>query len=446
MKSSRVERYAKLVPLATTQAITRASSRLTLARQEAMRAAFTDPDAARTRAAKIKDAVIANLGGYLAKFADRCEANGIRVHWAETATDAREITLSIIERTASRGAIVAKGKSMVSEEIHLNSALESAGYRPVETDLGEFVVQLEKDVPSHIVAPIIHRNKRQVAATFHREGLGEYTEDPVALTAQAREHLRERFRQAEVGISGVNFGIVETGHLAIVENEGNNRLSTSAPPVHIALMGIERLIPRLADLPLFLRLLTASATAQAVSVYLNMVSGPRGEGDSDGPREVHLVLVDNGRSAVANGPNREILRCLRCGACLYACPVFRQVGGHGYGTVYSGPFGSVLSPSLEPDEFGDLAFASSLCGRCEEVCPVKIPIPEMLLRLRSDQSSQNAMWQAYVDIATNSELWEAATRNAGLAFLTPFAKPWTASRAAPNRAGRDFRRWWNERP
>ncbi|MBX7135965.1 MAG: lactate utilization protein [Fimbriimonadaceae bacterium] len=349
--------------------------------------------------------------------------------------------------------MIAKAKSMATEEIHLNPALEAAGFLPVETDLGEYVVQIDGDRPSHIVTPIIHKNRFEVARSFEREGLGPYTEDPAELTLQARAALREKFREAVVGISGVNFGIAETGRLVLVENEGNNRFSTTAPKVHIALMGIEKILPKEADLPLFLKLLAGSATGQRFATYIHLITGPRQPDETDGPEEVHLVLLDNGRSKILESKYREVLRCIRCGACLNVCPVYRQAGGHAYRHVYSGPIGAVLAPLLEGlDATGDLAKASSLCGACEEVCPVKIPLPDMLLELRDEGIQSGAIkeaipWNRFAQGASSPLLWRA-----GL-FLLPMAgklapgalTDWTEMREPPQRVGRSFRKWWDER-
>ncbi|HRI43939.1 MAG TPA: lactate utilization protein B [Fimbriimonadaceae bacterium] len=409
---------------------------------------FADVEAARTQAASIKDEVLADLGGNLVRFEAACLKHGIQVHWALDAARAREIVLDLASR--AEGRLVVKAKSMVTEEIHLNAFLEAAGFEVVETDLGEYVVQIDGDHPSHIVAPIIHKTRYEVARSFAQKGLGPYTEDPGELTLQARARLREKFRTASIGISGVNFGVVESGRLVLVENEGNSRLSTTAPSIHIAIMGIEKLIPREADLPLFLRLLAGSATAQRMTTYVHLISGPRREDESDGPREVHLVLLDNGRSAIRSGPYRDVLRCIRCGACLNVCPVYRQASGHAYRHPYSGPIGAVLTPLLEGlEKMGDLARASTLCGACEEVCPVKIPLPHHLLRLRDEAARQGLApkgipWSRFASVADEPPMWRS-----GLTLL-PLAsglseKGWSEVRAAPRREGRPFRRWWDER-
>lgn len=440
----------------TQQAVGRSAAHYTSARRNALPDVFADPEAARTAASEIKQYVLANLRPLLEQLESACTNNGIQVHWATDAEEARQIIVDLCHRAtpATRGApndktpgerpVVAKAKSMATEEIELNKALEEAGFEPVETDLGEFVVQIDHDHPSHIVAPIIHKTKEDVARSFAREGLGPYTEDPETLTKQARAHLRDKFRKARIGVSGVNFAIANTGRLVLVENEGNNRLCTTAPNVHIAVMGIEKILPHEADLALFLPLLAASATGQHITTYVHLISGPRWKDEPDGPREVHLVLLDNGRTKVMNGPYQRILGCIRCGACLNVCPVYRQVSGHAYGHVYPGPLGAVLVPAMEGvDKFGHLAKASSLCGACEEVCPVKIPIPEMLLRLRAE--SEGDSFAAFGALAARPAVWRAGLHLLPLAPKVGPLKAWAEFREVPKREGRAFRRWWHER-
>jgi len=355
-------------------------------------ASLPDHEQRRQQAHAIRRDVIANLETYLASFIKKVEANGIQVHRAEDAKAAISIFLEIANRHNAR--LVAKSKSMVSEEINLNHALEAAGLRPVETDLGEYIVQLRGERPSHIITPAVHLRRHEVGALFQEKLDIPYTEDIPILTNTARRVLREVFLKADIGMSGVNFGVVETGTLCIVTNEGNGRMVTSLPPVHIALMGMERMVPKLDDLALFLSLLPRSATAQKLSVYTNLIHSPRRAGNLEGPRERHLIILDNGRSRLQSGGLQEVLMCIRCGACLNACPVFREIGGHGYvgrgGSIapYPGPIGSVASPGLfGSEEFGHLAQASSLCGACREACPVDIDLPGLLLRVRSGQAS-----------------------------------------------------------
>jgi len=305
------------------------------------------------------------------------------VHWARDATEACDIIGEIAEQRGAR--TVVKSKSMASEEIHLNAALARRGIEPVETDLGEYIVQLAGETPSHIVVPAIHKTKAQIAALF-ADKLGIAPSDDVAtLTAAARAALRRRFAEADLGISGVNFAVAETGTILILENEGNARLTTSLPRTHVALMGIEKVIPRFADLDVFLQLLPRSGTGQVLTAYQSLLTGTKRTPEDEGPEELHIVVLDNGRSRMlASAVTRQSLACIRCGACLNACPVYRQIGGHAYGSVYPGPIGAVLSPQL----FGlarsaALPYASSLCGACRDVCPVKIDIPALLLHLRA---------------------------------------------------------------
>lgn len=442
----RAEMFARELASDTVNSVRSASAIKVTSRTKALAAAFVDPEESRAEAQAVKDFVLDNLKDLLLQFEERATANGIHVHWASDAEAARRLILQICPAHA----VIAKGKSMATEEIHLNKALEDAGHEVVETDLGEFVVQIDDDTPSHIVTPIIHKNRQQVAQSFMREHLGPYTEEPVELAAQARAHLRSKFQEATIGISGVNLALVEEGALVILENEGNNRLSTTAPGVHIAVMGIEKLLPSLTSLPLFMRLLAGSATGQRTTVYTHLVRGPRREDETDGPQEVHVVLLDNGRSSVLNSRYRSILRCIRCGACLNVCPVYRRISGHGYRNTYSGPLGAVLAPALEGVEaIGDLAKASTLCGACEEVCPVRIPIPDMLLRLREEGTRKGAIsdgipWGAYTGAATSSGRWRT-----GL-FLLPMAggggpSGWVEHREAPRVEGRSFRSWWSKR-
>lgn len=373
-------------------------------------ASLPDFQERRAHAHAVKADVVARLDEYLAQFIEKVTANGIIVHRAADAAEAVKIVLGVVEnpkqRTqnntkesfvplrALRGKkLVAKSKSMVSEEINLNHALEAAGHRVVETDLGEYIVQLRGERPSHIITPAVHLRRGDVGQLFH-EKLGiPYTEDIPTLTAAARKVLREVFLTADIGLSGVNFGVAESGTLCIVTNEGNGRMCTTIPPVHIALMGIERLVPTLDDLALFLSLLPRSATGQKLSVYTSLIHSPKRPNDIDGPFERHLILLDNGRSAIRHSPLAESLYCIRCGACLNACPVFREIGGHAYvgadGSIapYPGPIGSVVSPGLFGCEnFGHLAQASSLCAACKEACPVDIDLPGLLLRIRAGES------------------------------------------------------------
>jgi L-lactate dehydrogenase complex protein LldF len=334
-------------------------------------------------ARELKRLTIENLDYFLGQFADAVEANGGKVHWASTSDEVCRIVLDIVRRSAATE--VVKGKSMVSEEVELNRALKGAGVRAVETDLGEFIIQLAGERPAHIIAPAIHKTREEIADLFV-EHLGvERTLVPEELTAIARRTLREMFQKAGVGVSGANIAVAETGTVVLIENEGNIRMCTTIPRVHIALVGIERLVPRLADLGVFLRVLARSGTGQSLTTYTSLLTGPRRRGE-DGPEEMHVVLIDNGRTkSLADPKMREMLYCIRCGACLNTCPVYRKIGGHAYGWVYSGPIGALVTPEMVGiGNARELPFASSLCGACREVCPVRINIPDLLLHLRSE--------------------------------------------------------------
>ncbi len=360
-------------------------------RLEVRKVAFESlPDAKerRQRAHDVRVEVIEHLAGYIAQFTNHMKEHGISVHYAVDADQAIKLVLEIAHQHGAK--LIAKSKTMVSEEICLNHALEGEGVEVIETDLGEYIVQLRGEAPSHIITPAVHLRRQDVGKLFE-EKLGiKYTEDISVMTDAARLTLRQVFLNADVGISGVNFGVADTGTLCLVTNEGNGRMVTSVPRVHIALMGIERLVPTLKDLGLMLSLLPRSATGQKLSVYTTLINSPRGPKDPDGPMERHVILVDNGRSATQASDLREILYCIRCGACLNACPVFREIGGHAYvsidgkGSPYPGPVGSVVSPALFGQlEYGHLARASSLCGACREACPVDIDLPKLLLRIRA---------------------------------------------------------------
>ncbi len=307
-----------------------------------------------------------------------------------TAEEACEIIVGLVR--AKNAQMVVKAKSMAGEEIHLNEALEAAGIEPVETDLGEWIIQLAGETPSHIVVPAIHKTKQQIAELFVEKVGIERSENVDVLTQTARKILRERFAEAEVGISGVNFGVAETGTILILENEGNIRMTTSLTKTHIAIMGIEKVIPKFADLDVFLKLLPRSGTGQRLTAYQSLITGVKKTADDIGPDELHIVMLDNGRSRMLAHPvTRQSLACIRCGACLNACPVYQQVGGHAYGSVYPGPIGAVITPQLIGlSKAKQLPYASSLCGACREVCPVKIDIPELLLHLRAEITEGSA--------------------------------------------------------
>ena len=352
------------------------------------REVFDDPaelEALRDRGAAIRRNALTKLPELLEKLEANCTANGIEVHWAETKQQANEIVLKIARDNHAKRII--KGKSMVSEEMHLNHFMAKHGIDCLESDLGEYIIQLDHEMPSHIIMPAIHKNKDQIAKLFERAvAQGQYTEDVDELTAMARQKLRDAFMSADIGMSGVNFAVAETGTLCLVENEGNGRMCTTVPPVHIAVMGIEKVVEKLEEVPPLLSLLTRSATGQPITTYFNMITSPRKEGERDGPRKVHLVLLDNGRSRMyADEELRQTLQCIRCGACMNHCPVYTRIGGHAYDAVYPGPIGKILTPQIDGiEQAGELATASSLCGACGEVCPVRIPIPQILVRLRKE--------------------------------------------------------------
>jgi len=398
--------------------------------------------AIRQRAHKVRADIVTNLDGYLEKFIAKAQANGFDVHIAADGPQAVQIVRKLAREHQS--GVIAKSKTMVGEEIHLNHALESDGLKVVETDLGEYIIQLREELPSHIITPAVHLTRQDVGRTFE-EKLGiPYTDDIPTLTAVARRVLRQTFLEADIGISGVNFGVVESGTLCVVTNEGNGRMCTTLPKVHIALMGMERLVPTLDDLALMLGLLPSSATGQKLSVYTSFINGPRGEGELDGAEERHLILIDNDRLALRNTPLEEGLYCIRCGACLNACPIFREIGGHSYvgiqgqNTPYPGPIGSVISPGLfGVAEFGQLARASSLCGACKEACPIDIDLPKMLLRVRAgegkkvDKISSGSQiplgmrmgLRMFTWVASSSSRFSAAQRLAGIfsRLLAPFS-------------------------
>jgi L-lactate dehydrogenase complex protein LldF len=354
--------------------------------QARQRAAAATPnwDEISAQGRKIKAHTIEHLDHYLEMAEDSVTRAGGKVFFARDADAANRYVLDL---AAARGVeMVIKGKSMLSEEMGLNHRLEAAGIEAVETDLGEFLIQLREETPYHIIAPAVHMSKEDVATVLHdKMGTPRY-ERAEEMTAAARELLREKFIQADMGVTGANFLVAETGTLVLVTNEGNGRMCTSMPRVHVALMGMEKLVPSMEDLGVLLRLLIRSATGQRLSSYVTTVTGPRHRDEVDGPEEFHLIIVDNGRSKLLADPNlREVLYCLRCGACLNACPVYRKVGGHAYGWVYSGPIGAVVSPVLtDLPGAKDLPYASTLCGACREACPVDINIPRMLLHLRSE--------------------------------------------------------------
>jgi L-lactate dehydrogenase complex protein LldF len=420
---------------------------------------FPEGEQLRDRARAIKEATLQRLDEHLERLVDSVERLGGHVHFATTADEARDIVLDIARRTGARMAV--KSKSMATEEIHLNDALAAAGVTPVETDLGEYIIQLAHERPSHIIAPAIHKTKGQVAELFARELGREVAADPEVLTRIARAELREKFLDADLGITGANFAVAETGTVVLVTNEGNGRMVTSLPRVHVAVMGVEKVVPSMTDLMVFLGVLAKSATGQKLSVYTTLVQGPRRPGELEGPDEFHLVLLDNGRIAQIGGTLREALSCLRCGACLNVCPVYRQIGGHAYGYTYPGPIGILLTAMLNgPRSVKDLAHASSLCGACAEACPVRIDIPRMLIALRKEVDErkiapwpERVVFKALAWLLCHPALYRASarigrvlqrpfTRDGRIRALPTLAGQWTKTRDLPPVAARTFQERW----
>src|SRR5882724_2493580 len=356
------------------------------------KASFQCWESARQLAAETKWDALNHLDKYLVEFVAKIEARGTKVHWASTAAQAREIILQIVRDKNAKSII--KSKAMTAEEIHLNDALEHAGLNVVENDLGEFIVQLRKEAPYHIVFPSMHLTRGEISELFQRELGSTPTNDPEELTMIARRALRKKFLTADIGITGANFAIAETGMISITENEGNARLTAALPKTLISLLGIEKILPRLADLALFLPMLATAGAGQALTCYNSLYGGPRQPGESDGPEQFHVVLLDNRRTyLLAVAEQRDALHCIRCGACLNFCPIFRNVGGHTYGTTYSGPIGSVITPHFRGlQDWKHLSYASSLCGACTETCPVKIDIHHHLLHNRRNAATQKPLW------------------------------------------------------
>ena len=414
---------------------------------------------------QLKTHTMAHLEQYLTQFEENVTARGGVVHWARDAAEANEIVTDLIKATGADE--VVKIKSMATQEIGLNEHLEAAGIAPIETDLAELIVQLGHDKPSHILVPAIHRNRAEIREIFLREMADadpDLTDEPSVLAGAARRHLRRKFLSAKVAISGANFGIAETGTLGVVESEGNGRMCLTLPQTLITVMGIEKLVPRFADLEVFLQLLPRSSTGERMNPYTSMWTGVT---PGDGPQEFHLVLLDNGRTAVLSDEHgRDALNCIRCSACLNVCPVYERAGGHAYGSVYPGPIGAVLSPQLTGVEVNaTLPYASSLCGACYDACPVKIDIPSMLVHLRAAHvethraehrmpSAQDAIMAAASWVMSDESRWTAAVRGARAGRVLgrkrgaigpiplPLASAWTGSRDIPRPPKQSFRDWW----
>jgi L-lactate dehydrogenase complex protein LldF len=423
-------------------------------------------EALREAGRTIKDHTLAHLDFYLEFYESKVVTSGGKVHWAQTPDEARAAVLQICRSVGAK--TVTKGKSMVGEEIGLNDFLEASGITPVETDLGEYIIQLRHEPPSHIIAPAIHLMKEQVAETFRAEHRtldpDRQLIEPRQMCDEARAVLRPHFLAAEVGITGANFLVAETGSSIIVTNEGNGDLTQTLPRVHIVVTSIEKLVPTHEDAATLLRLLARSATGQEFSAYTTISTGPRRPGDLDGPEQYHVVLLDNGRSALLGTEFQDMLRCIRCSACLNHCPVYSAVGGHAYGWVYSGPMGAVLTPSLIGiAEAGHLPNASTFCGRCESVCPVKIPLPKMMRHWREREYAKKlstpvyrsglsawawvarrpALYHAFAELASRALGWAGGRR--GRFRTLPLAKGWTRVRDMPAPEGRSFHSLWSQR-
>ncbi|WP_027859438.1 LutB/LldF family L-lactate oxidation iron-sulfur protein [Marinobacterium jannaschii] len=415
----------------------------------------------RDEARDLKNHILGNLDIYLEQFESKVIENGGHVHWCRTAEDAQKKILEICQEVDAK--TVTKGKSMVSEEINLNEYLEANGVQPIETDLGEYILQLREDHPSHIIAPAIHLNLEDVSEAFHKHHKRPKSDDPAVLMQEAREMLRKKFVAADVGITGANFCVAETGSTIIVTNEGNGDLTQTLPKTHIVVTSIEKVVPTLEDMTLFLRLLARSATGQEFTVYNTLSTGPRREGDQDGPENFHVVLVDNGRSEMVGTEFQDMLRCIRCSACMNHCPVYGSVGGHAYGWVYPGPMGSVLTPQMIGiEKGGNLPNASTFCGKCESVCPVRIPLPKLMRHWRENEFEKHltpsaaryglAGWAFFAKRPTMYRMlsktsnWFLRTMagKKGKISKLPLAGGWTDFRDMPAPSGKTFMQQWKE--
>jgi L-lactate dehydrogenase complex protein LldF len=430
------------------------------------RAQLPEFDELRNIAAGIKDQVLAHLDIYLEEYEQKVADSGGTVHWARDAAEACQIVVNLARAAGARS--ITKGKSMVSEEIGLNQALEGAGFETVETDLGEYIIQLRNETPSHIVAPALHVTREQIEEDFRNAHTSLPPERDISeapeLVAEARAVLRRKFLAADVGVTGANFLIAETGSSVIVTNEGNGDLTQLLPRMHIVIATIEKIVPTLEDASTLIRLLARSATGQEISTYTTFSTGPRRAGDPDGPAAYHVVMVDNGRSKMLGGRFREMLRCIRCGACINHCPVYAAIGGHAYGWVYPGPMGSVLSPQLIGiHECADLPSASTFCGRCQSVCPMNIPLPKLLRNWRETDFQEKGGFtapklalRAWAFAAMHPALYRLAA-GIGIRVLSllagrrrafrklPLAGAWTKHRDLPAPAPRSFQSLWQQR-
>ncbi len=414
-------------------------------------------------AAEIKQHTIEWLDTYLAEFADKIEGLGGHVYFAQTAEEATNYVVNLAREKQVK--TVVKSKSMVTEEIGLNEALEQAGVEPIETDLGEYIVQVAHEKPYHIVVPAIHKTRQDIADLFSSLSGKHFEPDTHELAEYARQTMRPHFFEAEMGISGCNFGVAETGTVVLVTNEGNARLTTTFPKTHVVVMGMERLVPRMRDLDAMLELLPRHATGQRTISYITAITGPRRPGEVDGPEDLHVVIVDNGRSNLLESEYDEALRCIRCGNCYNVCPVNRNIGGHAYGGTYAGPIGSILMPMLtDLDSWKELPSACTLCGACTEACPVEIPLHHYLLKLRRDivdetgsSFAERSVFKFYGKVAGNPKLYDKSVKMAGKVARTVLGKKttrikkapsamgkWTESRDLPMPAEQSFREWWEK--
>jgi L-lactate dehydrogenase complex protein LldF len=412
---------------------------------------FSNINLAREKAKNLKWRVMEKLDRYLEQFEDNFTRNGGKVIWAENAEQAQEAILKICREKQCKSLV--KSKSMVTEEIHLNDFLQEHGIESVETDLGEYIQQLDGEAPYHIVTPAMHKSKEDVALLFANKLNTDPDLSPEELTLVAREKLRSKYTSAEVGITGANFLIADTGSIAVTENEGNGRLSCSWPKTHIAVVGIEKLIPSLNDLHIFWPLLATYGTGQKITVYNSVISGPRRASETDGPEEMYVVLLDNGRTNLLKDKTRESLYCIRCGACLNACPVYKNIGGHTYGTTYSGPIGSVITPHLRDlGEWKHLSYASSLCGNCTEVCAVKINLHELLLENRyeavaygNSTLAERLAWKAWRQASLNRGMMNLANGTIKNWVVSRMFKGWNTYRADLNFSDKTFNQLWKEK-
>ncbi len=413
---------------------------------------FAEVNLARERAKNIKWRAIESLDQYLEAFESNFTARGGKVIWAETTEDALKEILTICKSKDCK--TVVKSKSMVTEEIHLNKFLEKNNIESFETDLGEYIQQLDDEPPYHIVTPAMHKSKEDIAKLFYDKLNTKPGLSPEELTLVAREKLREKYAQAEIGVTGANFIIADTGSIALTENEGNARLSAAFPKTHIVIVGIEKIIPSFTDLALFWPLLSTYGTGQTVTVYNSVISGPQQSGETDGPEEMYVILLDNGRTNIlASEKSRESLYCIRCGACLNACPVYKNIGGHAYETTYSGPIGSVITPQMQSmNEWKHLSHASSLCGNCTQVCAVKINLHELLLENRSEAVEMGSVslkeklaWKAWKTASLHREWMNSGSKSMKNWMINKLFTGWTKHRAPLNFPEKTFNRMWKEK-